>query len=76
MRACKYGLHVSTLLTPAEIENRAKSAGLTMDAFCKRAGISFSTFSRWRAGQTVPSIVVYERMVGALTKPACDCEAA
>jgi len=53
------------LLTPAEIEAAAARAGLRMAEVCRRAGIAPSTFSRWKSGQTMPSIDVYERLVAA-----------
>ena len=59
-------MHLMTeLLTPADIESRAKDAGLTMPEVCKRAGIAVSTFWRWKSGKTNPSIDVYQRLEAA-----------
>lgn len=53
------------LLTPSDIEAKAKAAGLTIAELCRRAGIAQSTFSRWKAGDTKPTIGVYERLCEA-----------
>lgn len=57
------------LLTAADIEARARAAGLSMPEVCKRADIAVSTFWRWKAGKTEPGIGVYQRLV-AVTEPA------
>jgi transcriptional regulator with XRE-family HTH domain len=60
---------MSVLLTPAEIEARAKVVGLSLPELCERAGIALSTFYRWRSGDTSPSIDVYRRLVEAAARP-------
>ena len=57
---------MDSLLTPADIERLAEEAGLTLKEVCARAGIAQSTFSRWRAGKTVPSIDVYQRILAVV----------
>ena len=56
---------MSDLLTPTEIEACARAGGLTMAQVCKRANVAQSTFSRWKAGSTEPTIGVYRRIVDA-----------
>jgi transcriptional regulator with XRE-family HTH domain len=60
---------MSALLTPDEIEARAKDAGLSLVELCDRAGIALSTFYRWRAGVTEPRLDVYRRLEAA-SEPA------
>lgn len=59
----------SHLLTPAEMEDLAAEAGITMAEACKRAGIAWSTFYRWRVGTTQTTLGVYRRLCEAITKP-------
>lgn len=58
---------MAELLTPAEIERRAQAAGKSMKRVCQEAEIAQSTFSRWKAGQTEPTLSVYRRLVEAVT---------
>lgn len=53
------------LLAPAEIEERAYIARLSMVAVCKKAGINHSTWIRWKLGKTKPGIRVYEKLIAA-----------
>ncbi len=53
--------------TAAEIEARAKCNGLTVRDLCQRAGVAHSTFTRWRAGKTQPTLDVYTRLLDAST---------
>lgn len=55
------------LLTPQEIESRAAEAGRTMTEVCRTAGVAPSTFTRWKAGQTEPTLGIYRRLVAAVT---------
>jgi transcriptional regulator with XRE-family HTH domain len=57
------------LLTPAQIEARAKEAGLSLVELCERAGIALSTFYRWRSGDTEPRLDVYRRLEAASEPP-------
>lgn len=53
---------MSSLLSPSEVEELAKKAGLPMYEVCRRAGIAQSTFTRWKNGSTTPGMGVYERL--------------
>jgi transcriptional regulator with XRE-family HTH domain len=59
----KCGMH--DLLSPDQVEALAAERGRSMVEVCRDAGIAFSTFSRWRAGETSPSIEVYRRLCTA-----------
>lgn len=65
------GMH--ELLTPQDIEARAAKAGRTMTDVCRSAGVAPSTFTRWKAGQTEPTLGIYRRLVAAV---GADSEAA
>jgi transcriptional regulator with XRE-family HTH domain len=60
---------MSELLTPADIEARAKEAGLSLVELCDRAGIALSTFYRWRTGITEPRLDIYRRLKAASEPP-------
>lgn len=62
---------MSHLLTPLEVEAKAKDAGLSIADVCKRAGIAQSTFSRWKAGKTAPTLTIYQR-IEAVLAPAAE----
>ena len=49
-------------LTPSDVEEQARGAGLTIADVCHRAGIAASTFTRWKNGTTKPTLEVYERI--------------
>lgn len=66
---------MSELLSPNDVERLATAAGLTLKEVCSRAGIAQSTFSRWKAGKTEPTLDVYRRIRDALA-PAEPSEAA
>lgn len=54
------------------IEARARTAGMTVDEFCKGARIDRATWQRWKAGKTKPSFDAWSRVMGraeSLTKP-------
>lgn len=57
---------MSELLTPSQIEAQAKEAGLSVVELCKKAGVAPSTFFRWRAATTSPTLDMYQKIVGAL----------
>lgn len=57
---------ISILLTPQKVEVQAKAVGLTISEVCKRADIANSTFSRWKAGKTWPTLSVYQRIEAVL----------
>jgi len=56
-------------LTPREIEELADTAGKSMRRVCEEAGIAPSTFSRWKAGDTEPTLGVYRRILAAVSVP-------
>jgi predicted transcriptional regulator len=58
------------LLSPQEIEARAAEAGRTMTEVCRTAGVAPSTFTRWKAGQTEPTLGVYRKLVSAVAPKA------
>lgn len=58
---------MSKLLTPHDVEAKAKDAGLSIADVCKRAGIAQSTFSRWKAGRTSPTLTIYQRIEAVLS---------
>jgi predicted transcriptional regulator len=54
------------LLSPQEIERMAAEVGMPLAELFRRAGIAHTTFYRWRAGQTEPTLTVYRRIVNVL----------
>ena len=57
-------------MTPEQIEAAADAAGLSIAEVCRRAGIAQSTFGRWKAGRTEPTMAVYRRICAAvMTQP-------
>jgi transcriptional regulator with XRE-family HTH domain len=53
---------MTDLLSPSDVETLAAKAGKTMAQVCREAGIAPSTFTRWKAGITEPSLPVYRRI--------------
>lgn len=51
-----------------DLQREATLAGITMVAVIRRAGVSDSTFYRWKGGHTRPSLDVYARLVAALNE--------
>lgn len=58
---------MTDLLTPSDIKRLAGERGLTLAAVCAKAGIATSTFTRWQAGHTEPTLTVYRRIVAAVS---------
>lgn len=58
---------MTALLTPSDIKRLAGERGLTLAAVCAKAGIATSTFTRWQAGHTEPTLTVYRRIVAAVS---------
>jgi transcriptional regulator with XRE-family HTH domain len=56
---------MTALLTPDDIKRLAAERGVTIASVCTKAGIATSTFSRWQAGDTEPTLTVYRRIVAA-----------
>lgn len=54
------------LLSPSDVERLAIEAGVSLPDLCSRAGISHTTFYRWKAGKTEPTLDVYRRIRDAL----------
>lgn len=54
------------IVTAAEVEERAKKAGKSMAEVCRLAGIAQSTFTRWKAGRTEPTMGVLRRIAQVL----------
>lgn len=54
------------LLSPADVERMAFERGMKLKQVCQRAGIAQSTFWRWKAGKTEPTLDVYRRVRDAL----------
>lgn len=63
-------LHMRDTLSPHDIEQIADNAGSSIAAICRDAGVARSTFSRWKAGQTSPSLAVYARIRDAALRHA------
>jgi len=45
-----------------QLELRAKGKGISINRLCRQASIARSTFSRWKAGTTEPTVSVYRRL--------------
>lgn len=48
------------------IESRIRAAGMTMDDFCRTAGIDRATWQRWKAKMNRPNWATWERVVTAV----------
>jgi predicted transcriptional regulator len=70
---CKYLTGMTELPTPAEIENRAKQADLSLSDVCRKAGVAVSTFYRWKAGKTQPTLGVCRKLLEATTDKSAAC---
>jgi transcriptional regulator with XRE-family HTH domain len=57
-------------MTPIDVEDMAKKAGMTMAEVCRRAGVAKSTFTRWKNGSTEPTLDVYRRLRDAAASVA------
>lgn len=60
---------MDALLTPSDIKRLAAARGLTMARVCAKAGVATSTFTRWQAGKTEPTLTIYRRFVAAVSDP-------
>lgn len=54
------------LLSPSDVETLARDRGLSVAQLCAQAGVAHSTFTRWRAGKTEPTLDVYRRFVNVI----------
>jgi transcriptional regulator with XRE-family HTH domain len=66
--------HMPALLSPTAIEALAAQANLSMAEVCRRAGVSQSTFTRWKAGKTEPTLDVYRKLCAAIPPTAAPTE--
>lgn len=53
-------------LTPEQIELRVNKNGMTMTEALRRAKVAYSTWGRWKSGQTKPSLAKYYRIIRVL----------
>lgn len=63
-------LRMRDTLSPQDIELIAEQARTSIAAICRDAGVARSTFTRWKAGQTSPSLAVYTRIRDAALNAA------
>ena len=56
---------MSELPTPRDIERLAFDAGISMTELCRRAGVAYSTFSRWKADVSSVKLSVVDRLIRA-----------
>lgn len=56
---------LDALPTPKDIERMAFEADVTMTQLLERAGISQSTFARWKRGASSPTLRILERLIAA-----------
>ena len=57
---------MNDLLSADEVEQLAAKLGLTLTQLAAKAGIAHTTLTRWKRGETRPTLDVYERVVAAL----------
>jgi predicted transcriptional regulator len=57
---------MNNLPTPQQIEQSAADRGMTMREVCSLSGMAQSTFQRWKAGQTSPTIATISRMLSVI----------
>jgi hypothetical protein len=56
------------LPTPRDIERLAFEANVTVEAVCKRAGVSTQTFRNWKYDRGSPSLDTVRRLLAAGTE--------
>jgi transcriptional regulator with XRE-family HTH domain len=61
---------MADLLSPQDIERLGAAIGLSVADICKRARVAHSTFTRWRKGDTEPTLDVYRRFRDVVLPPA------
>ncbi|GLQ68944.1 hypothetical protein GCM10007866_13950 [Gluconobacter albidus] len=57
---------MKNLPSPADIESDARERGIAIGDLCRRAQVARSTFTRWKAGETSPTLAVVGRLIQAL----------
>jgi len=60
---------MNMLLSATDVEQLARNRGLTTRELCRMVGIAPSTFTRWKSGETEPTLGVYRRIVQAVSAP-------
>ena len=70
----RYKFTMNALEMVKNLEARARAVGLGTNALCKLAGIYPSTFNRWKAGDTSPTMGKIAKVEAVVT--ALECEAA
>lgn len=65
-----------TIRTPAEIEDRARAAGLSMSQVCRLAGLHRSIFNKWKAGEKGIMLESVNRLLDAIAAAAASDSAA
>ena len=55
-----------TPITPSQIENAAKAAGLSMSRVCQDAGVARSAFTRWKNGTSEPVVGTVNKLILAI----------
>ncbi len=53
-------------LRPEEIKKRARDAGISMRRVYMRAKVDAANWTRWKNGDSIPSLDTYERLMRAL----------
>ena len=61
---------MSKLLTPTQIERRARKNGMTIAGMCKAAKIAPSTFNRWKGGDTSIKLSIYQKLLDVTARNA------
>lgn len=52
--------------TAAEMEAKARAAGLSMNETCRRAGLHRSLFTKWKAGTKGLTLDSYDRLMAVI----------
>lgn len=69
MRTCAYYRYMNVIsLNISNIEQRAKALDLTIAALCKKARVSNSTYTRWKAKKTSPNFETFSRLLKILER--------
>ena len=60
------------ILSPADMQEAARSMGMSMSKVCQQAGIAHTTYHRWRRGKHQLRLDIYKRLRDALRAGAAD----
>lgn len=55
------------IVSHADIELKARAAGISMRQVCIRAGVSESTMVRWKYGRLSPRLIIVQKIANALS---------